>query len=931
MSVTAESPGATAVPADGVCAHCGGPLPRDVARPPGSPAFCCYGCRVLGARPESLREDRPDAHRVPNPWVRIGLGAAIASQAMVLGLALNLSEPEGTARTVLHGILIASALGVMALLGWPLARASWECACRRTLGVEWLFLSGVVGAFGASLWSTFTGIGAVYYEVVAVLLTVYTGGKALTASARSKALSETGTLRSTFATATRADGCVVPVSEVAVGDTVRVLPGEVIPVDGRIVAGEAFVRGTPLTGEPEPVVRRVGDTVLAGGFSEDGELRIEATTPGNRRRIDALLEAVETARGTLGGTRAQAQADRLAAVFLPLVLAVAFGTFAFWSWQGRWREGLFHALSVLLVACPCALGLATPLGLWQALVQLAAHGVQVRDADAVERLAEVDAVVFDKTGTLTEDRMSLVDFVAIGSAEDRRSLLSTVAAVEARSRHPVARAFLDAGAGTSDAPAAFPEVLDFRNVPAHGVEATVRQADGTTARFRIGTADWIVDDAHRDTATALEGRLRAAQGAQPVWVARDDRPVALAQVRERVRAGLDEALVRLRTLSVSLAVFSGDRHERVEAVAESLGEDAAELPRIAGMAPEDKAARIVSLRAEGRRVLFLGDGLNDAPALKAADVGLAVAEGAPVAVAVADGVLHGGDLRNVARAIQVARNVRDSIHGNLLFAATYNVLGMALAASGHLHPVAAALLMAGSSVVVGWRAWRHDGCDSTPSPADAGRLRRFLVPVSLLTQVPVLALLGRLRPSAVAVVAVAGLLLAGLALEWNRRRAGFGARPRALGDMTWEMLGPAGLGMLAGWWAEAGFQAVMQEDVCLCCSGHAYFGPGWKVPWMVLGMAAAGLPGMWRSLARWDSRWGRWPAAAGVVLGMAVGMGTGATVALRVAGPMHPWQFLIAFAGMTGGMLAGMFFACTLAEAAGPAWRSLVPRAAPRR
>ncbi len=892
----------------GVCAHCEGPLPRDMAES-AEPRFCCYGCRVLGQRPPTGA-----AKEGPNPWFRIALGAVIASQAMVLGLALNLSEPEGIARTVLHGALMASAIAVIALLGWPLARSAWDCACRRTIGVELLFLSGVIGAFGASAWSTFTGVGAVYYEVVAVLLTVYTAGKALTAKVREQALAETGRLREAFGTARLGDA-MVPVASVEIGDRVRVLPGEAVPVDGVIVAGEAFVRETPLTGEPEPVVRRPGDPVLAGGFSEDGELLVEATVPGRARRIDELLRLVEKARGTLEHTSAQAQADRLAAWFLPVVLLTAIGSFGWWASQGRWREGLFHGLSVLLVACPCALGLATPLGLWQALATLAARGVVVRDASALERLADADIAVFDKTGTLSEAQMTLADFVATGGPTERAQLMAMVSAVQRLSSHPVARAFHAPDTGDKSGY----RVHSFRSVPARGVEAWVHGPGDEEVHLRIGVREWACLGGDSDE---LEKLVRASGGR--VWISTDGKAAGVGVVRERLRDGAGAALQRLEALGLPVRVLSGDRPERVR---ELVGDNLPASKFEGAMTPADKAERVGSWQAEGRRTLFIGDGVNDAPALRAAHVGIGLNEGAPLAGAVADVVLCGSNLGEIPFAVDLSRRVRDSIRGNLLFAAFYNGVGMILAATGHLHPVAAALLMAGSSAVVGWRAWRSAACEPAAVQYDS-RTRRWWMPATILAQVPVLAWLGLLPLKQVVTVAViASACAVGawfLQRTISRERSGFGASRGALFEMTLAMVGPASLAMLAGWWADAGFGPVMRDGMCLCCAGHDFFAPGMRIPWMYVAMIAAGLPLMWNSLARWSGKAGRWPAAVLVSAGMCLGMGGGAQLVLKLAGPMHPWQFLVAFAGMTGGMLLGMFFACALAEAgkaARLAWR----------
>ncbi|MEN9778577.1 MAG: hypothetical protein RJB04_2332, partial [Verrucomicrobiota bacterium] len=515
-----------ASPTPAECAHCQGPLPRPESIPGPPPQFCCYGCRLLGERPKN--STAPDTYGGKAVF-RIVLGAVIASQSMLIGFALNLSEPEGILRHGLHGLLIFLTLIVLGLLGFPLLRATWDCACRRTFGLELLFVSGTLGAFGASLLSSLRGSGPVYYEVVAVLLTVYSAGKALTARAREQALSETRRLSETFSTARRIGPPDVRVSirEIRIGDLVRVLPGEPIPVDGVVIQGEGFVRETPLTGEPEPIVRRMGDPVMAGGFSEDAELVVQSRTAGHTRGIDALIQRVEESRSTLASSEAQSQADRLAQRFLPVVILTALGAFVWAGLEGRWESGIFNALSVLLVACPCALGLATPLGLWQGMATLAARGVVVRNASALERLASVSLAAFDKTGTLTESKMSLVDVVTVGESADRNRWLSILGAVQSRSHHPVAQAFHGREPDTALGIA----VENFLVVPARGVQASVSAPSEPAMLVRIGRKDWAWEGQSDD---ALEARLQGT--GSRVWISASGQPVAVALVRERLRS-----------------------------------------------------------------------------------------------------------------------------------------------------------------------------------------------------------------------------------------------------------------------------------------------------------------------------------------------------------------------------------------------------------
>ena len=898
------------MPAPALCAHCQGPLPRaERAGDPGHDRYCCYGCRLLGERPADSGERDPARGRA---IFRIVVGAVIASQTMLVGFALNLSEPEGAVRHGLHGLLIVSTLAVLGLLGAPLVRAAWDCACRRSLGLELLFVSGVLGAFGASLLSSFRGSGPVYYEVVAVLLTVYSAGKALTAGARERALRETRRLDETFAQARRmgTPEAMVPVRDIVVGDRIRVLPGEPVPIDGVVIRGEGFVRETPLTGEPEPVVRRVGDVVKAGAFSEDAELIIESRCLGLQRGLDALIRRVEASRATLSSSRAQEQADRVARIFLPVVILTALGAFLWSGSQGDWAAGLFRGLSVLLVACPCALGLATPLGLWQGMATLAARGLVVRDARALERLASVTLAAFDKTGTLTEPRLSLIDGVTAGDATERARWMAVIGAVQSLSHHPIARAFH----GWRPDPSAEIRVEGFQVVPARGVEARVRVGQEATITVRIGQRDWAWESGDEP---ALEARL-VGTGSR-VWVSAAGRPVAVALVRERPRSSAAATLETLEGMGVTPRVLSGDRPERIREALPDLAALEADGRFDGSLSPVEKAERVQRWQAEGHRVLFIGDGINDAPALAAADVGIGLLEGAPLANATAEVILCGGDLRQIPEAVALARAVRDSIRGNLRFAVAYNGIGMVLAATGNLHPVVAALLMGGSSAVVGWRAWRGASCHPTEPPESVRRNRwhPWMLRAGFLLQPPLLIWLGHLTPGpaslAVALAILGAWFSSGAPATATENRPP-GLRPSDWGPMIWGMLGPANLAMLVGWWVDAGFDRVMRDGICLCCSGHRHFGFGSGVPWMTVAMVAGGLPFMKTAILAWPRAGLRWAVAAALAVSMAGGMDWGATVALRWAGPGHPHQFLIAYAGMSLGMLAGMIFACALVE-----------------
>jgi heavy metal translocating P-type ATPase len=694
---------------------------------------------------------------------------------------------------------------------------------------------------------------------------------------------------------------------------VQVFAGEAIPIDGRVERGEAFVRETPLTGEPFPVVRRIGDAVFAGSYSEDGELTIVATAPGTQRRLDGLLAQVEAAR--VATSQLQAQADRIVRWFLPLVLVVATSTFVFWTARLGWAVGLFNAMAVLLVACPCAMGLATPAGLWSALAALAARGFVARGGEGIDRLARVTHVVFDKTGTLSEERASLVDLTTLGDAGERRELLAMLHAVQLRSAHPVARAFPAELAGIA--------VKSFKIVPACGIEAWVITSSGREVHLRVGQREFMTQLAREPD---LLPTLRHLPSDQLVYVEADGQLTGIAAVRERLRDSTRATFAALEVLGIHCSILTGDRQQR----AEELG-----LPNASGgLTPEDKVTRVRELRAQGERVAFVGDGVNDAPAMAAADVGVALSHGAGLTTASADVVLYGGDLRTIAWAFALCRRVRSSIRSNLIFAACYNVFGIALAAAGVLHPVVAALLMVVSSAIVSWRAVRsaqhEELCcaptDTIRSPATKLPIWRnwFAQPqlqtaygILLALQGPFIAWLGQLSTTATVVV-ITACALAGIA---TARFRSSNAELTRYAAMTFAMFALGNWGMLLGWWADAGFAPVMRTGVCLCCHARDYFAlNSFKVPWMYLGMLLLGLPPMLAAPLPSRLRTGRlW---TGVVsgIGMVAGMAWGASLALRWAGPMHPQQFLLALGGMTFGMLAGMFFACELARVL--TWRS---------
>jgi heavy metal translocating P-type ATPase len=585
---------------------------------------------------------------------------------MLLGLAVNLSPPTGATRIALHAALAASAVGVFLLVGLPLTRAALGAALRGRIAFEQLFLVGILGAFGASVVSSLTGAGHVYYEVVAILLAIYTFGRVIGDRRRAAALEAARALGEEFDTCERieSDGSTtrIPARDIRAGDEVLVPAGAGIPIDGVVSEGAAFVNEATLTGEPFPLGKRAGDAVLAGSHSVDGVLRVRATASGDARRLDAVLARVRTAQAT--PSHLEREADRIVAWFLPAVLVVAAATFWFWTARVGWTAGLFNALAVVLVACPCSMGLATPIGVWSALADLAGRGVVANTSDLVERLAAVKLAVFDKTGTLSDGQMEIVD-CACEPGIPREAVLGEVAALEAASDHPIARAF------RGFAPLGHAE--DARLIPGIGIEGRVNRV---TLR--------------------IENTRTEAAGLQMLRILRDGALAATITLRERLRGSARGVISELEAMGISCAVLTGDRVE--SAAAHGLANVHA------GLSPVEKAERLRALAGD-RPALFVGDGVNDAPVLAEAHASLSIAEGSGVARDVAMGDVR--DLRGIPFALARCQAAVRAIRRNLLFAAAYNFAGISLAAAGILHPVAAALLMLVSSFTVSWSALRR--------------------------------------------------------------------------------------------------------------------------------------------------------------------------------------------------------------------------------
>ncbi|MCH8539301.1 MAG: cation-translocating P-type ATPase [Opitutales bacterium] len=620
-----------------------------------------------------------DAPNMHGTWLRTGIALVLTGQSMVFGLAVNLDTPEGWAYPIVHSLLFLAAAIAIVLLAPPLLRETWNGLKARKVTVEMLFTLSAGGALVASLIASITGTGAVYYEVVALVLAIYTVGKALGARSREKALRAAGSTAQSFTKARKIEGTTekdVAVESLAAGDLVRIRSGEAATMDGFVEKGEGQVTETMITGETFPVWKKPGDRIWAGSHSLDGNFVVCVDGPAGQREVDRVLETIRKA--TLKPSALQEQADRLMQYFLPIVVVVHVATLVGWTWYAGWTIGLFNAMAVLLVACPCALGLATPIAVWGTLVGLARKGLVSRTGDFLDNLAKANRIVFDKTGTLSEERLRVLDFSLREdlSPENRSWLESAIPDLASRSLHPVAQAIakdLPHGPGVSWTTV---QELPGQGLVGHLNEPLKKQRTLSLLQNRD-------DDASRDL--------------RKVHLLFNDQRVGEITLEERFRQGQEEVLEELKHLGVEVSVLTGDASSKFP-------KSLAGIDFHRGLKPQDKVHLIEQWKARGEIVLFVGDGANDAPALAVSDGGIAMGHSADLTQSTASAVLPGNRLATIPESIVMTRIIRQGVRRNLQFATLYNLFGMGLAAGGVLHPVVAALLMVVSSIVVSGRA-----------------------------------------------------------------------------------------------------------------------------------------------------------------------------------------------------------------------------------
>jgi Cu+-exporting ATPase len=642
-----------------------------------------YGARLLtdDAGRNAQAEARDAARRRAEGW-RVVAAIALAAPLMLPMFGIPL---PGWVQLLL-------ATPVQFVLGGRFYVAAWKAVRAGSGNMDLLVALGTSAAYFFSLWLlTQPHAHHLYFEAAAVVIALVLLGKWLETRAKRSttlAIRSLMALRPENARIERNGNEIeVPVSAVSVGDVVVMRPGERAPVDGRIIEGQSALDESLITGESLPVEKHAGDKVIGGSINGSGLLRVETIAVGAQSALARIIALVESAQAKKAPV--QKLVDRVSAVFVPVVLVVAAITLAGWSLAGNFAGGLIAAVSVMVIACPCALGLATPTAFMVGTGAAARAGILIRDPQALEHGRNVDTVILDKTGTLTEGKPAVTDIIALAPTSEG-DLLRLAAAAQQGSEHPLAHAILTHYQETTP----LPRVEQFQSQTGRGLTANV---DGRA--LAIGNRRLMGE--HNIDASALEARAAKLeiQGRTVMWIGeRTEQPrlLGVIGVADPIKPHAAQAVQRLIAAGVTPYLITGDNERTAAYVAQLVGVDRV----FAGVLPEGKAAAVESLRKEGRHVAMVGDGVNDAPALAAADVGIAMGAGADVAMNTAGVTLMRSDPLLIADAIDISRATYAKIRQGLFWAFVYNVVGMPIAAFGLLDPVYAGAAMAMSSFSV---------------------------------------------------------------------------------------------------------------------------------------------------------------------------------------------------------------------------------------
>ncbi|WML24917.1 heavy metal translocating P-type ATPase [Neobacillus sp. OS1-33] len=602
-------------------------------------------------------------------------------------------------------VQLALATPVQFIIGKQFYVGAFKALKNKSANMDVLVALGTSAAYFYSVYLSFSALGGtahtveLYYETSSILITLIILGKLFEAKAKgrsSEAIKKLMGLQAKTALIER-NGIEqeVPLEEVIVGDIIHVKPGEKIPVDGRIVDGRSAIDESMLTGESVPVDKSIGDEVIGATINKNGFLKIEATKVGKDTALAQIIKVVEEAQGSKAPI--QRLADQISGVFVPIVVGIAIVTFIvwyLWAAPGDFAEALEKMIAVLVIACPCALGLATPTSIMAGSGRAAEFGILFKGGEHLEMTHRISTIILDKTGTVTNGAPVLTDVILESSSLNEEELLSLVGSAEKQSEHPLAQAIVE---GIKEKGIDFKEVTTFESIPGFGIMATVDGNELLIGTRKLMNKYQVAIDPALDKMDRLE-----REGKTAMLVAVNQSFAGIVAVADTIKDTSKSAIKRLKEMGLEVIMITGDNQQTASSIAAEVGIDQV----IAEVLPEGKADEVKKLQAQGKKVAMVGDGINDAPALAVADIGMAIGTGTDVAMEAADITLIRGDLNSIADAIYMSKKTINNIKQNLFWAFGYNTLGIPIAALGFLAPWLAGAAMAFSSVSVVLNALR---------------------------------------------------------------------------------------------------------------------------------------------------------------------------------------------------------------------------------
>lgn len=657
--------------------------------------FCCYGCylayQIVGEKGEEGEAS----------WnlIKLGLGVFLSMNAMMFNLVLyfgDLHELSSDLLPILHYLLFILSTLVMGFLGLPFLYSAWRSLRQASFTMDSLIAVGAFSAYFYSSYITFTRQQGVYFDTGNMILVLVTLGRFLEAKAKastSDSIRKFLQLGASEATILK-DGkeLKIPVQDIQVGDLLKVLPGEKIPVDGKIIEGETSVDESMLTGESRPVPKGKGDRVFGATLNREGYILMKATHVGQDTVLSQIIRLMEEAQ--LSRAPIQNLVDKISNLFVPVILSIALITFGVWFSRGNLEAALLNSLAVLLISCPCALGIATPMVTCISIGRAAREGILIRTGKILEKLPRLQFIFFDKTGTLTQGKMTLSSWLVDPSHQacDETQLLTIAASLEACSEHSLGKSIVEAARQRN---LSLYKVLEFKVKPGMGIQGRILWKENPVVY--LGNERYFQENnlTLSETLLAEKERLQS-MGKTVIFCAWQGKAQGLLSFSDEVREEAYQAIKACRQLGLEVSVLSGDH----PLVAYEVGKKLNISKVYAPLLPSEKAKEIQKVQSQGYIVAMVGDGINDAPALAQADVGIALGSGTDLAKETADISILGGDLRKIPWAIEMASVAYRKIQENLFWAFIYNVVGIALAALGILTPVLSAGMMVISSLCV---------------------------------------------------------------------------------------------------------------------------------------------------------------------------------------------------------------------------------------